>query len=581
MRLTRKRKNRRQGQGRQRGQRTGLRAESLESRQLLTTWFVDADMPTGSGTSWGDPFADLQDAVAVSTAGDEIWVAEGTYQPGTNRHASFHMQSGVDWYGGFQGVSFDYPLGESSPDQRSWSSNPTILSGDVANDDVYVQHGPGDTYGVEDLLMQINNNQENNHHVVSGAQDARLDGFFVEGGNSNGLCSSAATPVSICHLPASWPAVYEHGGGLFAPNGTPMVENVVFRFNSAIQGGGVYTEGSLLASLDDPNFRNVVFHNNLAEQLGAGMYNNGSDVYLENAVFHKNHVVGAGGLGGGLMISGGGDTIIVNSTFYGNWAHAGGGVAVRTADVAIINSIVHGNGVVVASGTEDVFHAGGGQVFAAYSNFSMGLPANVIDGGGLNYDFPFWAAPDTAEGPDNTWVTDDDGLLLNEFSVCHDAATASMLLPNGLLVEAPEDDILGTLRVDPSNPGDGIDMGAYELGYSPIVIGDPDPGPEPDPPIDIPGAGGWNGDWMHRQEGERGPDQRKKSRHSEPSGSLVSGKEMPLHHLIEGRFIEPARTEKRVGKKVVSKDEFFHQLGLAEFMQSEYTERLVNKLRRA
>ena len=68
MRLTRKRKKRRQGRGRQRGQRTGLRAESLESRQLLTTWFVDADMPTGSGTSWADPFADLQDAAAVSTA---------------------------------------------------------------------------------------------------------------------------------------------------------------------------------------------------------------------------------------------------------------------------------------------------------------------------------------------------------------------------------------------------------------------------------------------------------------------------------------------------------------------------------
>jgi len=141
MRLTRKQKKRRQRRGRQHGQRGGLRAESLESRQLLTTWFVDADMPAGSGASWADPFADLQDAVAVSTAGDEIWVAEGTYQPGANRHASFHMKPGVDWYGGFQGVSLDYPAGESSPDQRSWSSNRTILSGDVANDDVYVLHG--------------------------------------------------------------------------------------------------------------------------------------------------------------------------------------------------------------------------------------------------------------------------------------------------------------------------------------------------------------------------------------------------------------------------------------------------------
>lgn|GEM_PF-2741201 len=579
MRLTRKQKIRRQRRARQRGQRSGLRAELLESRQLLTTWFVDADMPTGSGTSWADPFADLQDAVAVSTAGDEIWVAEGTYQPGTNRHASFHMKPDVDWYGGFQGVSVDYPLGESSPDQRSWSSHRTILSGDVANDDVYVLHGPGDTYGVEDLLMQINNNEENNHHVVSGAQDARLDGFYVEGGNSNGLCSSPATPVSICHLASYWPVVYEHGGGLFAPNGTPMVENVVFRFNSAIQGGGVYTEGSSLTSLDEPNFRNVVFHNNLAEQLGAGMYNNGSDVYLENAVFHKNHVVGVGGIGGGLMISGG-DTLIVNSTVYGNWSHSGGGVAVRTADAAIINSIVHGNGAIVVSGTEDVFHAGGGQVFAAHSNFGMSLPSTVIDGGGLNYDFPYWAAPDTAEGPDNTWVTDDDGLLLNDFSVCHDTGTSLVWLPNGLLVEAPEDDILGNLRVDPSNPSDGIDMGAYEVGYLPVVIGDPDPGPDPNPPIDSPGRGGWNGDWMRYQDGERDPDQRKDSRHSLLVESLVQGKEVPVDRLIEGRLIEPTRLEKEVGTTRVSKDEFFHRLGLAEFMQLQDPERFLDKLGR-
>jgi hypothetical protein len=170
---------------------------------------------------------------------------------------------------------------------------------------------------------------------------------------------------------------------------------------------------------------------------------------------------------------------------------------------------------------------------------------------------------------------------LNDFSVCHDTGTSLVWLPNGLLVEAPEDDILGNLRVDPSNPSDGIDMGAYEVSYLPVVIGDPDPGPAPNPPIDIPVPGGWNGDWMHRQEGERGPDQRKTSRHSQPSESLVRGKEMSVDHLIDGRFIESARAEKRVGKKVVSKDEFFHQLGLAEFMQPQYTERLVNKLGRA
>jgi len=153
-------------------------------------------------------------------------------------------------------------------------------------------------------------------------------------------------------------------------------------------------------------------------------------------------------------------------------------------------------------------------------------------------------------------------------------------LPNGLLVEAPEDDILGNLRVDPSNPSDGIDMGAYEVGYLPVVIGDPDPGPNPNPPIDSPGRGGWNGDWMGHQDGERDPDQRKDSRHSLLVESLGQGKEVPVDRLIEGRLIEPTRLEKEVGTTRVSKDELFHRLGLAEFMQLQDPERWVNKLGR-
>ena len=100
--------------------RGALRCETLEPRQLLTTWFVDADMASGSGASWADATPDLQMALANATAGDEIWVAEGTYQPGTNRHASFRLKSGVDLYGGFQGVSPEYPAGESLLEQRNW-----------------------------------------------------------------------------------------------------------------------------------------------------------------------------------------------------------------------------------------------------------------------------------------------------------------------------------------------------------------------------------------------------------------------------------------------------------------------------
>ena len=548
--------------------RGALRCETLEPRQLLTTWFVDADMASGSGASWADATPDLQMALANATAGDEIWVAEGTYQPGTNRHASFRLKSGVDLYGGFQGVSPEYPAGESLLEQRNWSSHETILSGDVANDDAYVFYGPGNTYGVEDLVMAINNNEENNHHVVTGANDARLDGFYVEGGNANGLCSSAGTSMSICYAPVSlWTTVYGNGGGLYAEQGTPTVENTVFRLNSALRGGGVYT-AQASSNFTEPNFRNVVFHNNLAEYIGAGMYSNSSDVYLENAVFHKNHVPGTGGMGGGLTIAGG-DAIIVNSTFYGNWAEAGGGIAIRSASPAIVNSIVHGNGVIVASGTSNVLHVGTGQIFAAHSNFGDPLPASAIDGGGLNNDFPYWAAPDTAEGPDNIWVTEDDGLVLNSFSVCHNTAIDSIVLPNGLLVEAPEEDILGTLRDDPSLTNDGIDMGAYELVTSSLVVDEPDPSPPTDG--SIPGFG--DTDWQRDGSHDKRIVRRENSRKDDQFSKTVEHQQAAVEGRVVYTFLESElpdkQTEKLVEKHRIMKDDFFHQLGLRELMEAD------------
>ena len=96
-----------------------------------TVRYVDVDA-TGSadGTSWTHAFTDLQDALDVALAGDQVWIAEGTYKPsvptqvGVPRSASFVLADGVGLYGGFAGT-------EASQSQAAPLLRPTILSGDI------------------------------------------------------------------------------------------------------------------------------------------------------------------------------------------------------------------------------------------------------------------------------------------------------------------------------------------------------------------------------------------------------------------------------------------------------------------
>src|SRR5688572_29828898 len=80
------------------------------------------------GSSWANAFTDLQGALKVAQAGDEIRIGQGVYKPappGGDRAISFNLVSGVVMQGGYAGY------GGAPANMLDPIKFPTIVSGDI------------------------------------------------------------------------------------------------------------------------------------------------------------------------------------------------------------------------------------------------------------------------------------------------------------------------------------------------------------------------------------------------------------------------------------------------------------------
>ncbi len=287
--------------------RARLRLERLEDRTVPAVWYVNTAVPTPApgagmlpapGTSWANPFTDLQSALGAAQAGDQIWVAQGTYKPtaGTDRAASFVLKDGVALYGGFAGT-------ETALSQRDLVHDTTVLSGDIGT--------AGDS-------------SDNSYHVVTASGvgvGAVLDGFTITGGNANGGGTNQ-----------------DRGGGIFADGSGVTLSDLIVTGNTAQFGGGMDDHGS------NPTITNSVFANNTATALppvvpvpgadvvvplpsGGGLYNDGGTPTLTNVTFSGNG-------NGGEVNAAGGAAAITNALFWGDTGpEISGNATVSNSDV--------------------------------------------------------------------------------------------------------------------------------------------------------------------------------------------------------------------------------------------------------
>jgi hypothetical protein len=368
-------------------------------------WFVRAGATgANTGVSWADAFTDLQSALGVAVAGEEIWVAAGTYRPsaGTDRNATFTLKSGVALLGGFAGV-------EASRLLRDPAANPTILSGDIGV--------PGSA-------------ADNSLHVVTAppgvTATAVLDGFTITGGAST-------TGIS--------------GAGLFINAASPTVNRCIIRGNAAAGfGGGVHVANAP----QPPTLTACLLLANSGAPGGAISAVGGSGPVLVNCLLASN---ASSTSGAAARVSAPDSPMtMINCTITGNTSASGAAITFGNPSAALrlYNCILWGNGA------SQINTASGGGATILYSDVQGGWP----DIGNIDAD-PRFVDPD---GPDQVPGTPDDDFRPGPGSPCIDAGKGA-LLPPGTTTDLAGNPRTVDATLIPDTGGDPypvVDMGAYE-----------------------------------------------------------------------------------------------------------------------
>ena len=282
---------------------------TLSTSVVGKTIYVDDDANGAyNGSSWADAYNYLQDALMTASGGDVIQVAQGIYKPdlfvlserpNLRRMETFRLKNGVAIRGGYAG------LGEPNANARNVDLYETILSGDLAGNDINV-NGPRD-------LLDESTRTDNSFRVVTSSvtnKTAILDGFTITAGNQHGMYNQSGSPtLTNCKFIGN--RAYPWGGGLYNDSGSPRLSNCSFRGNLAKYGAGVWnSEGT-------PILTECTFSDNSAER-GGGMCNYRSRPILINCKFSENSAE----WGGGISNENNSNTNLIDCIFINNHSSA-------------------------------------------------------------------------------------------------------------------------------------------------------------------------------------------------------------------------------------------------------------------
>lgn len=286
--------------------------------------YVDENTPAAisdqNGRSWETAFEDLQDALAVVAADQEIRVADGTYYPDEaaagfgvvsddDRSSSFMLPAGASLLGGYAGY------GGADPDERG---NTSILSGDLDQDDT--------TEGGLVVADPLNNTRNSNAYTVltareiSSSESCTLDGFFVTAGCSN---SSSSMPIAD-----------RHGGGLFCEEASGVLINDCHFIGNYADGEG----GALYLDLSEVWVTDCSFLSNSGWSFAGAIQVAEASLFIDRAEFLGNEGEGSGA----IRVSSAGIFEMYNSLVAENTAYDGGAIT-NSGQMYLENCTIAGN----------------------------------------------------------------------------------------------------------------------------------------------------------------------------------------------------------------------------------------------